>query len=172
MGLGPIFCGCDGMVRLAGMSDGTDIRARLAELLEPAAAASGYELVDVEFGTSGRRAVLRLYIDRADGEPVTLEDCETASRGLGAVLDVADPIERAYDLEVSSPGFDRPLRTRAHFQRFLGHEARVELSGAVEGRRRFRGRLAGLEAEELVMVVDGREWRLPLDRIRKARLAE
>jgi ribosome maturation factor RimP len=86
------------------------------------------------------------------------------------VLDAADPIERAYELEVSSPGFDRPLRTRAHFERFLGSEARVELVAPVEGRRRFRGVLKELADEDLVMEVDGREWRLPLGRIGKARL--
>lgn len=145
-------------------------REALIGLLEPAVATVGYELVEIEFSPASRRALLRVYIDRTDGDPVTLDDCERASRAISAVLDAADPIERAYQLEVSSPGFDRPLRTRAHFERFLGGEARVELAAPVDGRKRFRGRLLALDGEQLVMEVDGREWRLPLESVHKARL--
>ncbi len=146
------------------------MKAQLFRLLEPAAGEAGYELVDIEFSPASGRALLRIFIDRLDGATVTIEDCAQASRLVGATLDEADPIGRAYDLEVSSPGFDRPLRTRAHFERFLGSEARVELAVAVEGRKRFRGRLVGLADEELLIDVDGREWRLPLATIQKARL--
>lgn len=146
------------------------MKAQLIRLLEPAARATGYELVEIEFSPASGRALLRVFIDRIDGEPVTLDDCARASRIIGATLDSADPIGRAYDLEVSSPGLDRPLRTRAHFERFLGSEARVELAAAVEGRKRFRGRLVALEGEELVIDVEGREWRLPLAQLHKARL--
>ena len=146
------------------------MKAQLFRLLEPAACEAGYELVDIEFSPASGRALLRIFIDRLDGATVTIDDCAQASRLVGAVLDEADPIGRAYDLEVSSPGFDRPLRTRAHFERFLGSEARVELETAVEGRKRFRGRLTAMAAEELLMEVDGREWRLPLAAINKARL--
>ena len=145
-------------------------KAELLGLLEPVVKAAGYELLEIEFSPASRRALLRLFIDRTDGTHVTLDDCERVSRAVSAVLDAADPIERAFELEVSSPGFDRPLRTRAHFERFLGSEARVELDVPVEGRRRFRGLLKGLVEEDLVMEVDGREWRLPLGRIGKARL--
>jgi len=145
-------------------------KAELLGLLEPVVAAAGYELLEIEFSPASRRALLRLFIDRTDGTHVTLDDCERVSRAVSAVLDAADPIERAFELEVSSPGFDRPLRTRAHFERFLGSEARVELDVPVEGRRRFRGLLKALVEEDLVMEVDGREWRLPLGRIGKARL--
>jgi len=145
-------------------------REALIGLLEPAVAKVGYELVEIEFSPASRRALLRVYVDRTDGEPVTLDDCEQASRAISTVLDAADPIERAYELEVSSPGFDRPLRTRAHFERFLGGEARVELELPLEGRKRFRGRLVALEGDRLVMEVDGREWRLPRESVHKARL--
>jgi len=145
-------------------------KAELLGLLEPVVKAAGYELLEIEFSPASRRALLRLFIDRVDGTHVTLDDCERVSRAVSAVLDAADPIERAFELEVSSPGFDRPLRTREHFERFLGNEARVELDAPVEGRRRFRGLLKGLVEEDLVMEVDGREWRLPLGRIGKARL--
>ena len=146
------------------------MKAQLFRLLEPAAGEAGYELVDIEFSPASGRALLRIFIDRLDGATVTIEDCARASRLVGATLDEADPIGRAYDLEVSSPGFDRPLRTRAHFERFLGSEVRVELAVAVEGRKRFRGTLVALADEELLIDVDGREWRLPLATIQKARL--
>jgi ribosome maturation factor RimP len=145
-------------------------KAELVGLLEPAIATAGYELVELEFSPASRRALLRVYIDRADGGHVTLDDCATASGLIGAALDVADPIERAYELEVSSPGFDRPLRKRAHFERYLEHEARVELDAPLEGRRKFRGRLVAVDGDELEMEVDGRRWRLPLGQIHKARL--
>ena len=145
-------------------------REGFLRLLEPLVGQAGYELVEVEY-RAPPNALLRLYIDRRDDLPVTVEDCETVSRAVGDVLDAADPIERAYDLEVSSPGFDRPLRTAEHFRRFLGLEARLELSEPLEGRRRFKGRLTGLEGEEwLEMEVDGRAWRLPLGLVTKARL--
>ena len=143
---------------------------QLFRLLEPAASAAGYELVDIEFSPASARALLRIFIDRLDGQPVTIEDCAQASRLVGATLDEADPVGRAYDLEVSSPGFERPLRTSAHFERFLGSEARIELAGPIEGRKRFRGRLVALANGELLIDVDGREWRLPLATIHKARL--
>jgi len=146
------------------------MKAELIRLLEPAIAAAGYELVELEFSPASARALLRVYIDRTDGKHVTVDDCASASAAISGVLDATDPIERAYELEVSSPGFERPLRTRAHFERFLGSEVRVELDAPVEGRKRFRGSLVGLEGDELVMEVDGRAWRLPLGRIHKARL--
>lgn len=146
------------------------MKAELLRLLEPAVSTAGYELVELEFSPAGRRALLRVYIDRTDGGNVTVDDCATVSGVISGVLDAADPIERAYELEVSSPGFDRPLRTPAHFQRFLGEEARVELGEPVEGRKRFRGRLVSLDGDLLVMEVDGRPWRLPLQQVVKARL--
>lgn len=146
------------------------MRNRLFGLLEPVLAGLGYELIEVEFSPASSRALVRLYIDRADGAPVALDDCERASRAIGKVLDTQDPIEREYQLEVSSPGFDRPLRTAAHFARFAGSEARIELAEPIEGRRRFRGRLGRVEDGKVMIEVDQREWKLPLAGISKARL--
>ena len=146
------------------------MRETLLGLLEPVVERAGFELVELEFSPASRRALLRVYIDRTDGAPVTLDDCEAASRAIGAALDATDPIEREYELEVSSPGFDRPLRTAAHFARFVGSEARVELQRPLEGRKRFRGRLLAADPEAVVMEVDGREWRLPMADMGKARL--
>ena len=146
------------------------MRGRLIGLLEPVVAGLGYELVELEFSPASSRALVRLYIDRTDGAPVRLDDCERASHAVGKVLDAQDPIEREYQLEVSSPGFDRPLRTAAHFARFAGSEARIEVAEPIEGRRRFRGRLGTIEDGTVSIEVDRREWKLPLAGISKARL--
>lgn len=146
------------------------MRGRLIGLLEPVVAGLGYELVELEFSPASSRALVRLYIDRTDGAPVQLDDCERASRAVGKVLDAEDPIEREYQLEVSSPGFDRPLRTAAHFARFAGSEAKIELKEPQDGRRRFRGKLGLVEDGMVSIEVDRREWKLPLAGISKARL--
>lgn len=146
------------------------MKDKLFGLLEPVVTALGYELLDVEYASAGRHSLLRVYLDRGDGGAIGLDDCERASRAIGAVLDAEDPIGHEYRLEVSSPGFDRPLRTPAHFARFAGSEARIELAVPVEGRRRFRGRLGAVEDGKVTIEVDGREWHLPLAGISKARL--
>lgn len=146
------------------------MRNRLLGLLEPALAAIGFELLELEFCPAGRRALVRVFIDRIDGGAVTLDDCERASHAASRMLDDADAIGREYELEMSSPGFDRPLRTPAHFAQFAGSEARIELERPLDGRRRFRGRL-GAVADGMVMIeVDRREWKIPLADISKARL--
>ena len=146
------------------------MKNRLIDLLEPVAAGLGYELIEIEFSSAGRNSVVRVYIDRTDGEGVGLDDCERASRAIGAVLEAEDPIGHEYQLEVSSPGFDRPLRTAAHFARFAGSEARIELAAPIEGRRRFRGTLGPIADGNVTIEVDRREWKLPLAGISKARL--
>ncbi|MGH8129588.1 MAG: ribosome maturation factor RimP [Steroidobacteraceae bacterium] len=146
------------------------MRSRLFGLLEPIVAGLGYELIEIEFSSAGRSSLVRVYIDRTDGAGIRLDDCERASRATGAVLDSEDPIGHEYRLEVSSPGFDRPLRTAAHFARFAGSEARIELATPIEGRRRFRGRLGPVEDGNVTIEVDRREWKLPLAGINKARL--
>ena len=146
------------------------MKEKLLGLLEPVVAALGYELIEVEWSSAGRSSLVRVYIDRTDGGGIGLDDCERVSRSIGAVLDAADPIGTEYRLEVSSPGFDRPLRTAEHFARFAGSEARIELAAPIEGRRRFRGRLGPVEDGEVMIEVDRKVWKLPLAGISKARL--
>lgn len=142
------------------------LRERLIALIEPVAAGLGYELVDLELAPG----VLRLFIDQPDG--VRVEDCERVSREVSALLDVEDPIPTAYRLEVSSPGLDRVLRTRAHFGRFVGERVWVELKVPREaGRRRYTGRLAAVEDEGITLVVDEKPVRVTFDDIGKAKLA-
>jgi ribosome maturation factor RimP len=157
-----------------------ELREGLLRLLEPAIAAAGFELVELECDAHGGRLV-RLYIERPAGAGaaaaggagqggVTVEDCATVSRRVGALLDAHDPIRAAYTLEVSSPGFDRPLRTRAHFERFRGSRVRVETLAPHDGRRRWTGRLRDVGAEAIALEVDGRPVELRLDELKAARL--
>ena len=141
---------------------------RLTALIEPAVEALGYELVGIEFVARGHHGLLRLYIDNEDG--ITLDDCEKVSHQVSGVLDVEDPIPGQYSLEVSSPGLDRPLFKAAHYERFAGHEVKLQSNAPVDGRRRFKGILQGIRDNEVVIEVDGKEVRLPLESIEKARL--
>ncbi len=117
---------------------------QVVSIIEPSLADLGYELVRLHFGGNGR-PVLQIMLDRADGEEITIDDCTLASRTISALLDVADPIPEAYELEVGSAGIDRPLTREKDFDSFAGFEAKVELKQARDGRRRFRGRLLGLK---------------------------
>lgn len=139
-------------------------------LLAPAIQALGLELLGVEYSAGSSSALLRLYIDAAD-HPVNLDDCEAVSREVSALLDVHDPIDAQYTLEVSSPGIERPLFRPEHFARFAGEPARVSVDLPVDGRRRFHGRILRVEGDEIVLDQDGNEVRLPHANISKARLA-
>jgi len=119
--------------------------ARVAAIAEPVLEGLGYRLVRVKVsGADG--GTVQIMAERPDGS-MTVEDCENASRALSLVLDVADPIERAYRLEISSPGLDRPLVRKSDFERYAGHLARIEMEIPVEGRKRFRGLLLGTQGD-------------------------
>jgi ribosome maturation factor RimP len=147
------------------------MRDALMRLLEPPIEALGFELVDVEFAREGRGGILRIFIDRPNsGGAVTVDDCASVSNAVSQVLETQDPIKGHYTLEVSSPGFDRILRTRAHFERFMGQRIFAELKLPLDGRRRFAGVLKSVDSDTIVVEVDGKAHSLPLDRIQKARL--
>jgi ribosome maturation factor RimP len=119
--------------------------ARVAAIAEPVLAGLGYRLVRVRIsGFAG--CTVQIMAERPDGT-LSIEDCEAASRALSPVLDVADPIEGAYRLEISSPGIDRPLVRHSDFDRYAGHVAQVEMTVPIDGRRRFRGQLLGTEGD-------------------------
>ena len=149
------------------------MRDALMRLLEPPIEALGFELVDVEFVREGQGGVLRIFIDhRAEnsGVGVTVDDCARVSHAVSQVLEIQDPIKGHYTLEVSSPGFDRILRTRAHFERFIGERIFAELKLPIDGRRRYVGVLKSVAGNTIVVEVDGKAYSLPLERIQKARL--
>lgn len=141
----------------------------LATLFTPVIASLGLECLGVEYSPSRGNSLVRVYIDAPD-RLVTIEDCEAASREIAALLDVVDPIPGHYDLEVSSPGFDRPLFSAAHFTRFAGQAARVQVSLPIGGRRRFQGPIVRVEGETLVIDQDGSEVAIALSNVHKANL--
>ena len=145
------------------------LRERLIDLIEPLLGRLGYELVELEYAAGRSTAMVRLFIDRPEG--IRVEDCERVSREVSALLDVEDPIPTAYTLEVSSPGFDRVLRTPAHFERFVGSRVFVELKAPRAGRRRYTGMLQAAGATGIELEVDKQKVEIPFDEIGKARLA-
>ncbi|WP_043112313.1 ribosome maturation factor RimP [Solimonas flava] len=144
------------------------MQERLEQILEPVIESIGYELLLLEYSPSPRNAMLRLYIDAPAG--ITIDDCERVSKEVAGVLDVEDPIRSAYRLEVSSPGLDRPLVKPAHFLRFVGEQARVQLIAPLNGRRRYVGFIRGLEGDTLRLETKEGLAEIPLSEIERARL--
>lgn len=147
--------------------------ARVAVIVEPVIEDLGYRLVRVKV-TGQNGCTLQIMAERADGT-MTVEDCEAVSRAISPVLDVDDPIDKAYHLEISSPGIDRPLVRRSDFDRWMGHDTKVELARLYEGRKRFRGILIGTRDDMVLMRLDGAkteetEVAFPLEDIADARL--
>ena len=147
----------------------TTLRERLTALIEPLVGRLGYELVDLEYGAGRGHGQLRVFIDREAG--IGVDDCERVSREISALLDVEDPIPGAFTLEVSSPGFDRVLRTREHFGRFLGSRVFVELKEPRDGRRRYTGELLEVGEAGIALAVDKERVAVAFAEIGKARLA-
>ena len=147
------------------------LRDQLGELLGPVVAGLGYELWELEYAPRAGGGLLRLYIDTRPRRCITLDDCERVSRAVSEALDAADPIPGRYTLEVSSPGLDRVLRTREHFERFAGERVRLEMMQPVDGRKRFAGRLTQVGASEITLELDDGTVRLPIEDIHRARLA-
>ncbi|HYD64246.1 ribosome maturation factor RimP [Azospirillum sp.] len=146
-----------------------DATGRIEQIIAPSVEAMGYEIVRVQF-SGGQRPILQIMAERADGAPMTVEDCADISRSLSAVLDVEDPITGAYTLEVSSPGIDRPLTRLKDYERFAGFEAKVETRLAIDGRKRFKGRLQGVEDGAVLIDTEQGQGRVPFDNIHRAKL--
>ena len=130
----------------------TAIDRRLAEIVTPAIEGLGYELVRIRL-QGGRTATLQIMADRPDGG-INVDDCAKISTAVSAVLDVEDPIEDNYHLEVSSPGIDRPLTRLKDFDAWADYEARIETTELIDGRRRFKGTLAGTEGDEVLIELE------------------
>ena len=146
-----------------------EILNKVRQIAAPLAEQEGLELIDVELGGPGGRQILRLFIDKTGG--VSLDDCTSISRAVSAALDVEDLIAGTYDLEVSSPGLDRPLKTPEHFQKFAGKRVRVKTFGPLpecENRKTFVGILQGYENGMIALDVDGRIFRVPHAQVSKA----
>ena len=142
---------------------------RIEKIIEPTVKNLGFDIV--RFLLSGdHNPRLQIMAEPLDGRAMNVDDCAAISRAVSALLDVEDPVSSSYTLEVSSPGLDRPLVRLQHFERFAGYEARIETAMAIDGRKRFRGRLGGIEGDNVLLQVDKNEWVFPFPDIQKAKL--
>lgn len=137
-------------------------------MLRPAVEETGKELLGLEFISAGNNSILRLFIDHEDG--INVDDCAEVSRQVSAILDVEDPISSEYNLEVSSPGVDRPLFDLEHYQAVIGETIDVKLAMPLNGRRKFKGTLESIENDTLYVVVDGESYPLIFGNIDKGNL--
>jgi len=153
-----------------------DAVERVRAVAERVVAAHGLELFDVQLRRESIGWVVRVFIDKPgpSGTPedsVGVEDCATVSREMSAILDVEDPLDRAYTLEVSSPGLDRPVRGAEEFRRFTGRRAKVVVDPAVDGQKHFAGRIEGVDGDVLLFRAEGNKpHRIPLDAVKRAKL--
>lgn len=146
------------------------LAAVVETMIRPSLGDMGFEIVRILLMSGGQRQKLQIMAERPDGS-LSIDDCAEISRTVSALLEVEDPIAGAYDLEVSSPGIDRPLTRLKDFERYSGFEARVELRLGQDGQRRFRGRLQGLDGDTILLRDgEGRDWRLPFADLARAKL--
>ena len=141
---------------------------KLNEMLKPSVEALGFEFVGVEYVGQGKHSVLRIYIDHENG--INVDDCASVSHQVSGILEVEDPITSQYNLEVSSPGMERPLFTLEHYQATIGKVISTKCHVGVDGRRKFKGKLSAIEGDTLVVLLDGEEYELIFSNIDKANL--
>ena len=147
------------------------LEEKISAIIAPSLEEMGYEIVRVQM-QEGHRKILQIMLDRADDTEISIDDCERASRQISALMDVEDPIAGNYNLEVSSPGIDRPLTRKKDFERYKGFDAKIALLMPQNGRKRFSGALGEVK-EETVMITlseNGEEVELPFDQISTAKL--
>lgn len=141
---------------------------KLTEMLRPAVEEVGVDLLGIEFVSAGKHSILRLFIDHENG--IDVDNCADVSRQVGAILDVEDPISTEYNLEVSSPGLDRPLFTIEQYAAVIGETINIRLSMPLNGRRKFKGILNAIEKDTFIVTVDGEEFELIFNNIDKGNL--
>jgi ribosome maturation factor RimP len=143
----------------------------IERMIAPPLESMGFRVVRVSFG-GGSRPVLQIMAEPSDGSGMTVEHCADISRAVSALLDVEDPIKLAYTLEVTSPGIDRPLISREDFKKYAGFDVKFESERMIDGRKRFKGILAGLDDQDRVAVTDdkGVATAIPFTEVRKAKL--
>lgn len=146
------------------------METKIRALITPSLEAMGYVVVRVRLRDGGSKGSLEVLAERKDSSGMSLDDCVEISHAVSALLEVEDPISGPYDLEVSSPGLDRPLVSLDDFARFVGNEAKVEMMLPLEGRKRFRGIIEGVQGEDVRVIVDGVVCTLPFSGMRSARL--
>lgn len=148
-----------------------DIVTRITSVVEPTLTSMGYCIVQIKFSDGSRRKTLSIMAERNDEVSMSFDDCTEITRTVSALLEVEDPITSAYDLEVCSPGIDRPLTKLVDFTRFSGHEAKVETMIPVDGRKRFRGEIKGTKGEVITLVMpEKNEVSFPFTHVKTAKL--
>ena len=140
----------------------------LESLFDPIVTGLGYQLWGIEYRSSQKHALIKIFIDHEDG--VTLDHCSEVSHQVSAILDVEDPITVPYTLEVSSPGVERPLLKLAHYQHYIGSEIKVRLIWALDGQKNFKGELLRVESDNITMLADEVEVSFSIDTIKRAHL--
>ncbi|TBR42424.1 ribosome maturation factor RimP [Marinomonas agarivorans] len=144
--------------------------AVLIELIRPVVEGLGYHFWGMEYLSQGKDSVLRIFIENPSENGTDVEDCAKVSRQVSSILDVEDPITGEYNLEVSSPGLDRPLFELDQYKEYIGALVSLRLRVPFDGRRKFKGQLTGVEGEDIVLRVDQEEYLLPIDLIDKANI--
>ena len=151
-----------------------ETQKRIEALLEPLLARLGFGLVLLQYQYGKRKSLVRLFAERAENHPegglISLDDCAEISREVGTLLDVEDPIPEGYELEVSSPGVNRPLVKERDFLRFVGEKIKIQTAEPVEGRRNFAGALKGFESGAVAVEIDGKIHAIPLALIARANI--
>jgi ribosome maturation factor RimP len=140
----------------------------LWELFEPVVTGMGYDLIEIEHFPNPKHGVLRLYIDKEGG--VTIDDCSDVSQQISALIDVEDPVKGQFNLEISSPGMDRPLRRLKDFKRFTGSKVKLKTNVPFDGQRNFTGQLLGADEDYVVIETDTEEVSIPMSAVDKARI--
>ena len=146
-----------------------EIETRIGDILSPTLNLMGYALVRVQVSGSQQKTI-QIMAERRDGVGMTVDDCADISREVSAILDVEDPLRDAYNLEVSSPGIDRPLVCPEDFERYLGFDAKIEMTAPIGGRKKFKGQLLGIEQDLVKIRFDEETHKLPVSDIRRAKL--
>lgn len=144
------------------------IETKVEELASPVLENLGYGLVACDFMQEGGRWVLKLYIEKEGG--VTIDDCVRASHSVEDLIAVEDFVPVSYNLEVSSPGINRPLKKRRDFERYVGERVAIKASHPIDGRKNFKGTLTGIEGDDIVLIIDGTRFRVPIGSVGRARL--
>ena len=142
----------------------------LQDMLEPTINRLGFDVVRI-LTIGQKNPTLQIMIERKDRTDIVVDDCATVSRAVSEILDEKDPIDDRYNLEVSSPGLDRPLTILEHFQRFVGYDAKIETTAEVDARKRFKGKIVSVDDKENIHFdMDGKEWIIPFGVVSKAKL--
>lgn len=162
----PLFCYSGALGRLRATNP---IEERVVALIEPTAATLGFRIVRVRL-SGQRRKLLQIMAERLSDGLMSIDDCTRLSRALSPVFDLEDPIQGEFDLQISSPGIDRPLISIEDFERFIGHEAKIETAVMTDGRRRYKGVIQGVEGDVIVLATEQGETRLHFAALSEARL--